>query len=98
MRAMILKHPAPVEDDPLELVDVPLPVPKPHEILVKIVVCGICHTDLHTVEGELPLKKKQIIPGHQVVGVVTKTGNKAKLYTPGDVVGIAWLHSTCGLC
>jgi propanol-preferring alcohol dehydrogenase len=98
MKGMILNHPQPIETSPLELVDLPIPDPKPDEILIKNIVCGICHTDLHTVEGELPLKKRALIPGHQVVGVVKKCGAHTKRFAPGDLVGIAWLHSACGGC
>ena len=98
MKAMLLTTPHPIEKNPLELVDLPVPQPKPHEVLLENKVCGICHTDLHTVEGELPLKKKPIIPGHQVVGMVKQIGNKVKRFNLGNLVGVAWLHSTCGKC
>lgn len=98
MKAMILKNPNLIEENPLELVDIPAPEPKSHEILIQIKVCGICHTDLHTVEGELSLKKKPIIPGHQVVGAVKQIGKDVKRFRSGDLVGVAWLHSTCGNC
>ena len=98
MKAMLLTTPHPIEKNPLELVDLPVPQPKPHEMLLENKVCGICHTDLHTVEGELPLKKKPIIPGHQAVGMVKQIGNKVKRFNRGNLVGVAWLHSTCGKC
>ena len=98
MKAMLLTTPHPIEKNPLKLVDIPVPQPKPHEMLLENKVCGICHTDLHTVEGELPLKKKPIIPGHQVVGMVKQIGNKVKRFNRGNLVGVAWLHSTCGTC
>jgi len=95
---MILNHPKPIEENPLELVDIPTPEPKSDEVLIQIKVCGICHTDLHTIEGELLLKKKPIITGHQVVGFVKQTGKDVKRFKPGDLIGVAWLYSTCGTC
>ena len=98
MKAMILNNPQPVENSPLALVDLKVPEPESHEILIQNVACGICHTDLHIVEGELPLKKSPVIPGHQVVGMVTKRGSAVKQLKESDLVGVAWLHSTCGSC
>lgn len=98
MLAMILNEPALIENNPLKLVDIETPKPGPHEILVRVQVCGICHTDLHTVEGELDLPKKPVIPGHQVVGVVEKLGQGASRFKEGDRVGMAWLYFTCGKC
>ena len=98
MLAMILNEPDLIENNPLKLVDIPAPKPGPHEILVRVQACGICHTDLHTVEGELDLPKKPVVPGHQVVGVVEKLGEGASRFKEGDRVGMAWLYSTCGKC
>jgi len=98
MLAMILNEPALIENNPLKLVDIQTPKPGPHEILVRVQVCGICHTDLHTVEGELDLPKKPVVPGHQVVGVVEKLGEGASRFKKGDRVGMAWLYFTCGKC
>jgi propanol-preferring alcohol dehydrogenase len=98
MLAMILNEPALIENNPLKLVDIQIPKPGPHEILVRVQVCGICHTDLHTVEGELDLPKKPVVPGHQVVGVVEKLGQGASRFKKGDRVGMAWLHFTCEKC
>ena len=98
MRAMRLRAPGPVERDPLEAVDLPAPVPGPGEVRLKIGACGLCHTDLHEVEGELPLPKLPVIPGHQIVGVVEARGDGARRFAMGDRVGVPWLHSTCGAC
>jgi propanol-preferring alcohol dehydrogenase len=98
MLAMILNEPALIENNPLKLADIETPKPGSHEILVRVQVCGICHTDLHTVEGELDLPKKPIVPGHQVVGVVEKLGQGASRFKEGDRVGMAWLYFTCGKC
>jgi len=98
MLAMSLNEPDLIENNPLKLVDIEAPKPGPHEILVRVQACGICHTDLHTVEGELDLPKKPIVPGHQVVGVVEKSGEGVSRFKEGDRIGMAWLYSTCGQC
>ena len=95
---MLLKKFAPIDQNPLELVDIPKPEPGPDEVLLRIKVCGVCHTDLHTVEGELPEVKLPIIPGHQVVGTVEKQGEKASRFKEGDRLGVAWLYSSCTQC
>jgi propanol-preferring alcohol dehydrogenase len=98
MKAMQLDHFAPIEDTPLSLVERPVPKPGNHEILIRIHVCGVCHTDLHTVEGELPQVKLPIIPGHQIVGTVAELGSSTSRFKQGARVGVAWLHSTCEEC
>jgi propanol-preferring alcohol dehydrogenase len=98
MKAMLLKKFNPIDQNPLELVDLPIPEPGPEDILLRIKVCGVCHTDLHTVEGELPEVKPPIIPGHQIVGVVKKQGKNASRFKEGDRVGVAWLYSSCTQC
>jgi alcohol dehydrogenase, propanol-preferring len=98
LRAVLLRAPGPVERDPLEAVDVPAPVPGPGEVRLEIGACGICHTDLHEVEGDLPLPKLPVIPGHQIVGVVDALGDGARRFALGERVGVPWLHSTCGAC
>ena len=98
MKAMILKDFAPIEQNPLELVDLPVPEPGPEDILIRVNVCGVCHTDLHTVEGELPEATLPIIPGHQVVGRVARCGKNMARFEEGDRVGVAWLYSTDTTC
>ena len=98
MQAMLLKKPDWIEKNPLQPVEMEKPTIKSDEILVKVKVCGVCHTDLHTVEGELEPVKKPLVPGHQVVGVVEERGEEATRFGKGDRVGMAWLHSTCGRC
>ena len=98
MKAMILKKFAPIDNKPLKLTNISIPEPGPDDILIRINICGVCHTDLHTVEGELPEAKLPIIPGHQVVGRVEKRGENANRFKKGDRVGVAWLHSSCGNC
>ncbi len=88
---MILKGFAPIDQNPLELVDLPTPEPGSEEVLLRVKVCGVCHTDLHTVERELPEVKLPIIPGHQVVGVVEKVGKNTSRFKEGDRLGVAWL-------
>jgi alcohol dehydrogenase, propanol-preferring len=95
---MVLTRPAPVETAPLELRDVPVPDPAAHEIRVRVEACGVCRTDLHVVEAELPPLCEHIVPGHQVVGLVDACGTSVTRFTVGDRAGIAWLRSTCGVC
>ena len=98
MRTMLLEKPRPAEEAPLELRDIPEPTPGPGEIRVRVRVCGVCHTDLHIVQGELPMHKLPVVPGHQVVGVVDALGAGAKGFKEGDRAGVIWLHSTDGTC
>jgi propanol-preferring alcohol dehydrogenase len=98
MQAMVLEKSAPIETEPLKLMDIPIPEVGPSDILVRINICGVCHTDLHTVEGDLPLVKKPIVPGHQIVGTVEKKGKDAQRFQVGDRVGMAWLYFTCREC
>jgi propanol-preferring alcohol dehydrogenase len=98
MKAMVLKRAMAVEDNPLEYIDIPAPDPAPGEILIRVHACGICRTDLHTVEGEIHPPKLPIVPGHQVIGTVAARGPEAKRFREGDRVGMAWLFRTCGVC
>jgi propanol-preferring alcohol dehydrogenase len=98
MQACILRSPAPIESNPLELAEVPKPVPTGQQVLVRVSACAVCRTDLHVIEGELTPRKSPITPGHQVVGVIEAAGDRAKLHPIGARVGIAWLHSTDGSC
>src|SRR5262245_57228561 len=98
MRACILPSPASIQSDPLRSEEIPTPDPAPGEVLVRVRACGVCRTDLHVVEGELPERLSPVIPGHQVVGTIERSGEGATLYAPGARVGIAWLHRTCGVC
>jgi propanol-preferring alcohol dehydrogenase len=98
MKAMMLTKQGPIEEKPLELVDVPVPEPGPGQILIRVSMCGLCHTDLHTVEGDLELPKIPIIPGHQIVGTVEERGEGVSAPEPGSRVGAAWLYETCGSC
>ena len=98
MRAMVLHEQKPIEEAPLRLEDVPKPEPGPGEILIHVHTCGVCHTDLHIVEGDLPLHKKPIIVGHQIVGTVEAVGEGVTKHRIGDRVGVPWVHKTCGEC
>lgn len=84
---------------PLEIREVPVPTPGPGQLLVKIVACGVCHTDLHAAEGDWPVKPTPpFIPGHEGVGQVVAVGAGVTHIKEGDRVGIPWLHSSCGHC
>src|SRR5260370_26195536 len=96
MKACLLRSPAAIETNPLVLTDVRMPEPGKGEVLVRVRVCGVCRTDLHVIEGELPPRKSPVIPGHQVVGVVEEQGENARLFAIGARIGIAWLHRTDG--
>lgn len=98
MRAMQLSAPGPVEDRPLRLADLPNPVPGPDSVLVRVEVCGVCRTDLHVVEGDLPPLLEHVIPGHEVVGRIEAVGRDCSRLVVGDRVGVAWLHRSCGEC
>ncbi|MGA3173136.1 MAG: zinc-dependent alcohol dehydrogenase family protein [Syntrophorhabdales bacterium] len=94
MRAMVLEE----QGRPLIEKDVPIPEPGPDQILVRVRACGVCRTDLHVVDGELPDPKLPLIPGHEIVGTVVKAGGASTSFRPGERVGIPWLGFTCGRC
>ena len=98
MKAMVLASTGNVKADPLRLQEVPTPQPGHGDVLVRLTVCGICRTDLHVIEGELPEPKLPLIPGHQAVGVITRLGPGVTERSEGERVGIAWLQGTCGQC
>jgi propanol-preferring alcohol dehydrogenase len=95
---MQLRRPGPVETKPLLRVELPPHEPGPDELLVRVEVCGVCRTDLHVVEGDLPPRRDAVVPGHEVVGRVERVGADAASFRPGDRVGVAWLHRACGAC
>lgn len=98
MKAMVLDRQAPIEEKPLRMADLPIPEPGDHQILVKVSVCGACHTDLDEVEGRLEPTISPIVPGHQAVGSVIEKGKAVTRFGIGDRVGITWLFSSCGKC
>ncbi len=82
----------------LELRELPEPEPGDRDVLLRVAACGVCRTDLHVVDGELPDPKLPLVPGHQIVGAVVETGARAERFAPGDRVGVPWLGWTCGRC
>lgn len=100
MKAHVLRktHNLDITSTPLDLVELPIPVPTDNEVLIKISCCGVCHTELDEIEGRLYTPILPIIPGHQIVGTIEQLGAKATHYKKGDRVGVAWIFSTCGEC
>lgn len=94
VRAMVLDSPR----EPLREAEVDAPRPGPGELLARVRACGVCRTDLHVVDGELPEPKLPLIVGHQVVADVMEPGDGAERFSPGDRIGIPWLGWTCGEC
>jgi propanol-preferring alcohol dehydrogenase len=98
MKAMVLERCAPVESAPLKWMELPDPAPGPGEVRVRVKTCGVCRTDLHVIECELPFPGHHVIPGHQIVGIVDRLGEGSKRFKIGQRIGIAWLRHTCGKC
>ena len=98
MKAMILSQIGPVDQEQLKLAELAPPDPGPGQVRIKVEACGLCHTDLHEIEGELPLPKLPVIPGHQVVGRVEKLAADVENLQQGERVGLAWLGHTCQQC
>ena len=94
MKAMVLE----IQGVPLRLKEIRIPAPGPSQVLVKVNACGVCRTDLHVVDGDLPSPKLPLVPGHEIVGTVEAKGKGATKYHEGDRVGIPWLGHTCGEC
>jgi len=92
MKAMVLEAPM----NPL--VPRTLPTPTTQQVLIKVIACGICRTDLHIIDGELTQPRLPLIPGHEIVGVVVKKGDEVTRLQEGDFVGVSWLAYTCGEC
>ncbi len=100
MKAMVLNKVSSFQDTkaPLEMADLPDPVPGEGEILVRVSVCGVCHTELDEIEGRTPPPRFPVVLGHEVVGRVAGAGGKTKRFQIGDRVGVGWIHSACGRC
>ena len=98
MKAMVLTKTGDVGSGPLDFSELPAPEPGVDEVRVRVHVCGVCRTDLHIIEGELPEAKRPVIPGHEVVGYVDRVGRDVRTIKEGDRVGIAWLQRVCGRC
>jgi propanol-preferring alcohol dehydrogenase len=94
MRAMVLEAPG----QPLKWREVPVPQPGPEQVLIRVHTCGVCRTDLHVVDGELPHPKLPLILGHEIVGTVVATGSQVRQFKVGERLGVPWLGSTCGVC
>src|SRR5438876_5027811 len=94
MHAMLCHRPR----APLEWTEVPDPRPGPHELLIRVLACGVCRTDLHVVDGELPDAKLPVIPGHEIVGTVVELGPGVSEHQLGMRIGVPWLGGTCGHC
>jgi propanol-preferring alcohol dehydrogenase len=98
MRAWVVERPGPIESGPLRPVELPEPEPGRGEVRVRVLTCGVCRTDLHMAEGDLPPRRPRTVPGHEIVGVVDARGPEAERFAIGDRIGIAWLRRTCGRC
>jgi len=98
MKAMVLKKISSVEEKPLELVDLPDPIPSPGQIRVKVSTCGVCHTELDEIEGRVSPSRFPMILGHEIVGKVEASGPGVSKFKKGDRVGIAWINWACGEC
>src|ERR1700749_3592374 len=96
MRASVLRTPASVDNNPLQIEELPMPTPAQDEVLLKVMACGVCHTDLHIVEGELPPRLPWIIPGHQIVAEVVEPRDSG--LKTGTRVGVSWIGGTDGTC
>ncbi len=100
MRAWQVTTPGPIDGDPapLALVEKPVPTPAAGEVLVKVLACGVCHTDLHVTEGDLPVHQEHVTPGHEIVGRVVARGTGTRRFDLGDRIGIPWFRHACGVC
>jgi propanol-preferring alcohol dehydrogenase len=98
MQAWVLEKQAEIEEKPLKLTEVPTPHPKDDEVRIKLLVSGVCRTDIHIAEGDLPLKKSPLVLGHEIVGVVDEVGVAVRRFRVGDKAGAYWLYSSCGTC
>ena len=100
MKAMLLKKISSLQENPapLELADLPVPSPGPGELLMRVLVCGVCHTELDEIEGRTPPPHLPVVLGHQVVGEVIENKGEEGLFQPGDRVGVPWIYSACGKC
>jgi len=98
MRAWVVDTPSPIDSRPLKLVERPIPEPGAGQIRVRVHTCGVCRTDLHLAEGDLPPRRRNVTPGHEIVGIVDDLGAGAGRFVPGERVGVPWLAHTCGVC
>ncbi len=98
MLAWQVHQPGPMADGALHRAHLPVPIPRDDELLLRVRACGVCRTDLHVVEGDLPAHRSAVVPGHETVGEVIALGSAVRNWSPGDRAGIAWLRHTCGTC
>src|ERR1700759_3610803 len=98
MRAAVLHHPALLSSHPLQIEELPIPMPRAGEVLLRVEACGVCRTDLHIVAGELKPLLSPVTPGHQIVGRIVAAGDSASAFPTGRRVGISWLGGTDGTC
>jgi propanol-preferring alcohol dehydrogenase len=98
MRAWAVDRPAPIDEGPVVPVERPVPDPGPGEVRVRVRTCGVCRTDLHVAEGDLPPHRPGVVPGHEIVGTVEAAGAGAGRFRTGERIGIAWLRHSCGIC
>ena len=98
MRAWVVERPGPIERGPLAATALPVPEPGPGEVRVRVHTCGVCRTDLHVAEGDLPPHRPRVVPGHEIVGTVDARGPGATRFAPGERIGVPWLRRTCGRC
>jgi len=94
MRAMVLEKPR----NPLIAIELPVPQPSPHQVLIRVHACGVCRTDLHIADAELPNPKLPLVLGHEIVGTVVKAGDRVEQFHVGDRVGVPWVGYTCNQC
>ena len=98
MHAWVVDTPGPIDSEPLRRVERSVPVPGPGQVRIRVRVCGVCRTDLHLAEGDLAPRHRRVVPGHEVVGLVDRTGPDCVRFAIGDRVGVPWLGHTCGVC
>jgi propanol-preferring alcohol dehydrogenase len=98
MQAWVLEKQTKIEERPLQLTEVPTPHPQDDEVRIKVLASGVCRTDIHIAEGDLPLKKSPLILGHEIVGVVDEVGGAVRRFRAGDKAGAYWLYNSCGRC
>jgi alcohol dehydrogenase, propanol-preferring len=98
MRRWVVEQPGPIAGRPLRPATGPVPQPARDELLVAVRVCGVCRTDLHVAEGDLPVRRPRVVPGHEIVGEVVAWGADVTGFATGDRVGAGWLRRTCGRC
>jgi alcohol dehydrogenase, propanol-preferring len=98
MKAMIVDEPRPIDENPLAALELPEPLPERGEVRLRVLACGVCHTDLHIAEGELPPIRRPIVPGHQIVGAVEQIGSGVNGVEVGDRMGVTWLGYTDNSC